>query len=457
MNRTKKREIFLRILRILGDIAVINLSFYLAFYLRFGGDIPSSNFSEYTSIIPYITIGALVVFELYNLYGDQLKKDMSEIFYALIPASIITVILSVAFSFFLRALSFPRSIFLITVVLMIPGLIIWRYFNIKIDRKFFDPQNVVIVGVEEDIAKLIQNLNNGTSGGYNLAGLVLKDEPEKLSRYQYELKVGLDNLVDNLYELDADLIFLSDGLKEEEKKRIFHLSLEEEWDVLLVPGFYEIMMSGSRLIQIGELPVYEIKNMREGQGKIGKRLVDLALSFIGLLITLPITLPTAIAIKLESRGPIFFKQERMSKDGTKFDVYKFRTMVQNAEKDTGPVLAEKNDARVTKVGNILRKTRIDEIPQFINVLKGDMSIIGPRPERPCFVKDFKKEIPEYKYRHRIKSGITGLAQVYGYYSSDPQDKLRLDLLYANKSSFVFDLKIMLETIKVMLMGHKKAE
>jgi lipopolysaccharide/colanic/teichoic acid biosynthesis glycosyltransferase len=129
-------------------------------------------------------------------------------------------------------------------------------------------------------------------------------------------------------------------------------------------------------------------------------------------------------------------------------------MVNNAEKKTGPVLASKNDSRVTKVGQILRKTRIDEIPQLINVVKGDMSLIGPRPERPHFVEQFENSIQDYKYRHRIKSGVTGLAQVFGYYSTDPEDKLRLDLLYANKASFVFDLKIALHTIKVMFMGHK---
>ena len=456
MNSIKKRDIFFRTVRILGDIFVIHLSYLLAFYLRYLGNIPQRNFDEYIALIPHITIAGVVIFKLYDLYSDQLRKDISEIFYALIPASVIIVVTTIALSFFFRAEAFPRSIFLVTTIIMVPAMIIWRYINVKVEGKFIKPRNIVVVGVEEEIAKLIQNIKNGTNGGFNLAGIILREKPEKLARHNYNFKIGLDNLPEKLNDLEADLIFLSDGLKEEEKKKIFHHSLEHEWDLMMVPGFYEIMMSGSRLLQIGELPVYEVKNMREGEGRYGKRLVDIALSITGIIISLPVTLLTAIAIKLESRGPVFFKQERISKEGNTFKVYKFRTMVENAEAKTGPVLAEENDARVTKVGSFLRKTRIDEIPQFINVLKGDMSIIGPRPERPHFVKEFRKKIPEYRYRHRIKSGITGLAQIHGYYSSDPEDKLRMDLLYANKSSFVFDLKIMLETIKVMLMGQKKS-
>lgn len=265
---------------------------------------------------------------------------------------------------------------------------------------------------------------------------------------------SFDNLEEDLKELNPDLVFISGQIKEEIKKDLFYHSLEEEWEVSLVPDFYEIMLAGAEMEQIGEFPVYEMKRLRGFRYKTLKRITDIVVSAFGLLITLPFTLLTAIAIKLESKGPIFFKQERMSKDGQTFNVYKFRTMVNNAEKHTGPVLADENDSRVTKVGNFLRKTRIDEIPQLINVLKGDMSLIGPRPERPHFVEKFEKDMPEYKYRHRVKSGITGLAQIFGYYSSDPEDKLRLDLIYANKASVIFDLKILLHTIKVMLMGHK---
>jgi lipopolysaccharide/colanic/teichoic acid biosynthesis glycosyltransferase len=129
-------------------------------------------------------------------------------------------------------------------------------------------------------------------------------------------------------------------------------------------------------------------------------------------------------------------------------------MVNDAEKNTGPVLAQENDSRITKVGKILRKTRIDEVPQLLNVLKGDMSIVGPIPERPHFVEQFEKDLPHYKFRHHIKSGITGLAQVHGFYDTDAEDKLRMDLLYANRRSLFFDIRIILETLKVIFMGHK---
>jgi exopolysaccharide biosynthesis polyprenyl glycosylphosphotransferase len=243
-------------------------------------------------------------------------------------------------------------------------------------------------------------------------------------------------------------------LTEEEKKSAFYSALEKDWEVSLVPEFYEIMLSGSRLEQIGEMPVFEMIPPNKSFGFFFKRISDILLSLIGIILSLPLTIPAAIAVKLESRGPLFFAQERISRRGERFNVYKFRTMVNNAEKHTGPVLAEENDSRVTKVGKFLRKTRIDEVPQLLNVLKGDMSIVGPRPERPHFVGQFEKELPHYKYRHYIKTGITGLAQVHGFYDTDAEDKLRMDLLYANKRSFIFDLKIILETLKVIFMGHK---
>ena len=141
-----------------------------------------------------------------------------------------------------------------------------------------------------------------------------------------------------------------------------------------------------------------------------------------------------MAIKLTSPGPVFYTQKRVGRNNKVFQLYKFRTMINNAEARTGPVLSSEKDGRVTKVGRILRMTRIDEIPQLINVLKGDMSIVGPRPERPVFVEKYCKELPDYAYRHMINTGITGLAQVSGKYSTSPQDKLRYDLLYAKAAT-----------------------
>lgn len=188
--------------------------------------------------------------------------------------------------------------------------------------------------------------------------------------------------------------------------------------------------------------------------KVIKRCVDIMSSLLILLLTFPIVIVTAILIKLESKGPILFKQKRTGQYNIEFDVLKFRSMCQDAEK-SGAQWASKNDTRVTKVGSFIRKTRIDEIPQLVNVLKGEMSIIGPRPEREVFISDLEKEIPYYRFRHAVKPGVTGLAQVSYPYGASVEDaiwKHKFDIHYIKHHSNFSDMKILLKTVKVVLFG-----
>jgi len=185
---------------------------------------------------------------------------------------------------------------------------------------------------------------------------------------------------------------------------------------------------------------------------IFKRLFDIFLASIGLILSLPLWLIIAIAIKLEDGGPIFYSQERVGKDGKIFRILKFRSMIPDAEKDTGAIWASENDPRVTKVGRILRATAMDELPQLLNILKGDMSFVGPRPERPELVEEFTKKFPDFKKRFAVKPGLTGIAQIYGQYDTPPQHKLKYDLLYIKKQSFLLDLKLILLSFYITLRG-----
>ena len=185
---------------------------------------------------------------------------------------------------------------------------------------------------------------------------------------------------------------------------------------------------------------------------IFKRLFDIFLASIGLILSLPLWLIIAIAIKLEDGGPIFYSQERIGKDGKIFRILKFRSMIPDAEKDTGAVWASEDDPRVTKVGRILRATAMDELPQLLNILKGDMSFVGPRPERPELVEEFTKKFPDFKKRFAVKPGLTGIAQIYGQYDTPPQHKLKYDLLYIKKQSFLLDLKLILLSFYITLRG-----
>jgi exopolysaccharide biosynthesis polyprenyl glycosylphosphotransferase len=180
-----------------------------------------------------------------------------------------------------------------------------------------------------------------------------------------------------------------------------------------------------------------------------KRIFDIIVSAIMLVVASPFMLITAILVKVTSPGPIIYKQTRITMNQREFSIYKFRTMRNDAEKTSGPQLATANDARITSVGKYLRKFRLDELPQIFNVFNGDMSIVGPRPERPFFVDQFNEEEPHYYLRHNVRAGITGYAQVYGKYASDYHSKLKFDLLYIKSYSLFLDAKILLQTIKIL--------
>ncbi len=224
----------------------------------------------------------------------------------------------------------------------------------------------------------------------------------------------------------------------------------------IVPDLYEILSGQARTMQIYGIPLIDImpQLMPEWEKKL-KRLLDIAVSLIILVITFPVTFLTSIAIKIDSPGPVFFKQERSGLNGKSFMIYKFRSMRQDAEKLTGPMWSTKDDPRITRVGKFIRKVRIDEIPQMLNVLKGEMSIVGPRPERPYFVDMLAKEIPYYKRRLKVRPGITGWAQVKHKYDESIEDvkvKLRYDLFYIENMSLRMDFKILFRTIFVVLFG-----
>lgn len=197
---------------------------------------------------------------------------------------------------------------------------------------------------------------------------------------------------------------------------------------------------------------HEKKTWKEINYEITKRIIDLFVAGTGLILAIPILVLAMLAIKLESQGPVFYRQIRVGKDGLLFEIIKLRTMVPDAEKD-GPQWAAKNDNRVTRVGRILRKTRIDEIPQLWNVLKGEMSMVGPRPERPNFTVQFNGEVPGFVERLQVKPGITGLAQVMGGYDLTPAEKLSLDREYIDRQGIWLDIKMIAKTVMVVLTGY----
>ncbi len=236
------------------------------------------------------------------------------------------------------------------------------------------------------------------------------------------------------------------------KNELLKYCFDHRVRVYFVPKISDIFVKGAEEVNIFDTPIFLCKNVGLTiEQKIVKRIMDIVISSIVLLLTSPFMLLTAIAIKLEDKGPVFYSQQRCTKNGKCFMLHKFRSMYVDAEKIGGAQLAKKHDARITKVGGFIRMTRIDELPQLINVLKGDMSFVGPRPERPEFVKENCKKIPEFQYRMKVKAGLTGYAQVFGKYNTSFLDKLKLDLLYIEKYSILLDIRIIIMTLKVIMM------
>lgn len=237
------------------------------------------------------------------------------------------------------------------------------------------------------------------------------------------------------------------------RARIIDYCYQVRKQIFIIPSIEDIIINNSQTVQIGDSLVYRVKNQKLSLEQLMlKRAFDIVFSAIFLIITSPIILISALAIKLYDRGPVFFKQRRLTRNAEPFDILKFRTMIVDAEKDGAQYTIE-NDTRITPVGNFLRRTRIDEIPQFINVLKGEMSVVGPRAERIENYEAYCAQMPEFIYRTKVKAGITGYSQVYGKYNTSFEDKARMDIHYIEKFSLLNDIKLILATAKVVFIGE----
>ena len=313
------------------------------------------------------------------------------------------------------------------------------------------------------ITKLCNNLFYSVNPPKKL--LIIHDDDDKLllvvnklkyyqNRFKVEKIMRCDEMELHRSIRCAQSVMLI-GVPAEAKEYIVEYCYKRGKEVYYTPEISDIVTNNSEHEIIDDISMfsYENKGLTIEQ-KIAKRTFDLVLSLIAAIIASPIMIIEAIAIKIEDGGPILYKQERATKGGKTFNVLKFRTMIVDAEKEGEAVLASKNDARITKVGTILRKARLDELPQLLNIIKGDMSIVGPRPERKSIAAEYEKDLPEFSYRLRVKAGLTGLAQIMGKYNTTPKDKLVLDLLYIEKYSLRLDLKIMFQTVLVCLTPEK---
>ena len=273
------------------------------------------------------------------------------------------------------------------------------------------------------------------------------DRPDK---YIIAKSITFSDIASIAEEIDNFDAVLINDLPANQKNRILKLCFEKDKRVYFTPKLSDILVKGAEELNLFDTPLYLRRNNGIPIWKLAvKRFFDIVLSVFTLVVLSPVLLIVAFAIKHEDGGPVFFKQERCTIGGKKFMILKFRSMIVDAEKDGRPHPVTEDDDRITKVGKVIRACRIDELPQLINILKGDMSIVGPRPERVEHVERYKAMIPEFAFREKMKGGLTGYAQVYGKYNTTALDKLKLDLMYITNYSLLLDVQIIFETVKIL--------
>ncbi|MCX7735124.1 MAG: sugar transferase [Candidatus Kapabacteria bacterium] len=454
--------------QLVSDIIAIVITTLVQYYLRFETGIysyPISFEPIYIFLMTFFLTGYwLLIFWFSGLYKNWYIRSPFDEFFTIIRATFFGSFL-IMFLIFMDGSPSTRQLFLIYFALITFNVALGR-FIIKRIQKFLREKRIlfipsIIIGSKEKALELYQKTENSPSWGYKVIGYISVENNGSIDlnnqnslRYLGNIN-KLDELLDEL--LPQEVLITTDSPNRQFLLKIASICSEKNIIVKIVPDLYDIFMGQVRTLPVYGIPLIEITTeILKPWERIIKRFIDIIFSLLVLVLGIPLWILIAIIIKLESKGPILYKQERVGRHGKIFKMYKFRSMVQDAEKH-GPQWAKVNDPRVTKFGYFLRKSHLDEIPQFINVLKGEMSIVGPRPERPVFVEKFSALIPYYKRRLIVRPGITGWWQVnyttYVESVEEIENRLKDDFYYIENVSLKLDLEIIIRTIYLMIKGH----
>ena len=311
----------------------------------------------------------------------------------------------------------------------------WSFLFNHIYRHLYPPRRVLLIYGEHPVASLMGKLHTRTDR-FIIGELV-------------HISVGLEQLERKIDEYEGVVIC---DVPSQLRNRILKYCYGKSIRTYATPKISDIIIRSAESLHMFDTPLMLCRNSGlTFEQRLMKRSMDIILSLVALIVLFPVFVITAAAIKLYDHGPVFFYQDRCTMDGRVFRICKFRSMIVDAERDGHSIPATDNDPRITPVGNIIRKTRIDELPQIFNILSGDMSIVGPRPERVEHVELYSREIPEFAYRMKVKGGLTGYAQVYGKYNTTAYDKLKLDLMYIQNYSLLMDVEIIFKTVKILFV------
>jgi exopolysaccharide biosynthesis polyprenyl glycosylphosphotransferase len=452
----KKRRKQLANFYILSDIIAIILAFNVSFWLRFHSGFLAApkgvpEYKRYLIAIPILILLHVVHFSYQGYYKIRLRRNrLDDLFLVLLNTIVTAFLMLLIFSYFksyqLVAFEISHVFLLVYIPVGVFFIFCQRLWFFSLFRTLYLKRNgvsKVLIAGTGDLAQLTaKKLRNYVHFGIEIVGFLDRekkegvlghyDDLEKIVR-EYDITDLVVGLPSKEYETTLKLIETANNLL---------IEIRVVPDIIQITSLKAGMehIEGIPIINLGDIPL-------QGWPALFKRAFDIIVSLVGLLLLFPFFLVIAVLIILTSKGPVFYLQTRVGLDGKLFKIIKFRTMIADAEDETGAIWSPPNDRRVTKVGRILRKLSVDELPQLINVLLGDMSLVGPRPERPELVEKFKQYIPNYMLRHHVKTGITGWAQVHGLRGNTPLDKrIEFDIYYIQNWSFRLDLEILWRTI-----------
>jgi exopolysaccharide biosynthesis polyprenyl glycosylphosphotransferase len=465
ISQVYKRSLSIPALKLAFDAISIELAIAFSYWLRFYSPlneiIPVTKgipgFSLYIGFSIFLIVGYLALFIAFSSYRSRIFTTFYQDIPIILKVCILGILLAMSGAFLYRDFSFSRLVFALYFVNTVIFLLIFRFLFHKLKslliKKDYNVFRVYIVGSPDRVGNAIGQLSSSKNYAFKVLGYFSEEKFEQ-SFHTYmgpQEKLGeilsaasFDALVITYNQYDYHKIL--DIIRAVEGKNI---------ELFYMPDILDLITANVDVIETNGFLLLQIKkiSLSGWQGFI-KSIFDFLVSGLILIIFSPLFIVLAIIVKMTSRGSIFYHQKRIGLDGYEFEIIKFRSMVQDAEQNSGPIWAQKGDPRVTNIGKFLRRTSLDELPQIINVIKGDMSIVGPRPERPHFVKKFKSYIPKYSERHRVRSGITGWAQVNGLRGQSPiEERTRYDVYYIENWSLWFDIKILIMTFLAIVRGE----
>jgi len=434
----KTDGLFLKFFEGLLFIIIVGLSYYVPLLIDFSGKYEVHNFKALYGGFPWIAGASIIIFSLNGAF-NAIKKSPSEHIIIMFMSAVMINITTMAIAFFTRGFGFPRSLIVLAFMIQVVLLSIFKCLFISVLRYTKGLRRVMVIADFNDKEALTRKILSSISSNDRIMIFVKPDAQVYLKHMD-----------------KVDKIFVSDSVDGALKDQIITHCITLDKSLYVVPRTFEIAILNSDIMQFSDLPTFKVDTLHLSQEKmLIKRVFDIIISILGIVLVSPLILIVAIVMLITEGRPIFYTQERATIGNKAFKLIKFRSMVVDAESETGAIWASEDDPRVTKLGRFLRRFWLDELPQLFNVLKGDMSLVGPRPERPFFIDQFSEEIPDFHYRLTVKAGVTGLAQVMGKYSTTPENKIKYDLMYIRNASVLFDLKIIIETVKKILLGTLK--